>query len=465
MLVFALTLVRHGETVANKDSIIQGQSNSPLSELGLNQAKLVAERLKDQEFTHVHSSDLTRATQTAEAILTANPLTTCSIVKDARLRERKFGNIEGKSFKELKVAAQRAQLPIHEYIPEGAETVQQMRERAVEFFRSLCQSIVASALSKDSSAEGSTASDSFKRQHSGSCCEQEWSPPGIERSRTEKKRSRTDDSCDLDNWPQQQQQRCASPSNRGGERPLAAAEQKNCAVAAEQKNCAVAASANHVSTSNHGNENAHSSVTTGRTAYAFQASTSVRDGARTATAAPSTCVFTLDDSGDETAAAPESHLVRTCENLTLCVTDAQQSSPLLARIVAPSRSPATSLSQMNACPNVSLFSEGNAIHRVSSCDSNSIDDYDIPQLAANVLVTSHGGFLREFIRHLVDALRCECPGGRRAALRTSPNTGISKFVVSMARDGLPSHATCVTLHDKEHLTTAGVSYTNSVFAV
>lgn len=56
-----ITLVRHGETEANKLKIIQGQLDTDLNDLGIRQAELVANALKETAFTHAFSSDLKRA--------------------------------------------------------------------------------------------------------------------------------------------------------------------------------------------------------------------------------------------------------------------------------------------------------------------------------------------------------------------------------------------------------------------
>lgn len=64
-------LVRHGETDANRDSIVQGPNNE-LSVQGRKQALKVAERSLGIDFEKIISSDYTRAKQTAQAIADAN---------------------------------------------------------------------------------------------------------------------------------------------------------------------------------------------------------------------------------------------------------------------------------------------------------------------------------------------------------------------------------------------------------
>ena len=62
------TVIRHGETVANRNCVIQGQCDVPLSPAGEEQAKLLARRWKNRRFDAVYSSDLSRAVRTAEIV-------------------------------------------------------------------------------------------------------------------------------------------------------------------------------------------------------------------------------------------------------------------------------------------------------------------------------------------------------------------------------------------------------------
>ena len=110
----------------------------------------------------------------------------------------------------------------------------------------------------------------------------------------------------------------------------------------------------------------------------------------------------------------------------------------------------------HGCPNVSLspiFEHRlHSISSVSSGRNSSFDDGEIPLLLAEVLVVSHGGLLKELFCHFADDLGCKIPGGRGYARQVSPNTGISKFTVSISSgdDELP-RLTCLSIHDKDHL--------------
>jgi probable phosphoglycerate mutase len=84
-------LVRHGETVWNAARRIQGQSDSPLTEKGEQQAHQVGERVKSLGITHIIASDLGRTRRTAEIIADACG---CTVTLDERLRELNMGCLE-----------------------------------------------------------------------------------------------------------------------------------------------------------------------------------------------------------------------------------------------------------------------------------------------------------------------------------------------------------------------------------
>ena len=60
--------VRHGQTIWNVEKRFQGLSDSPLTELGITQAKLLGKKLKDIKFDKFYSTSLKRAYDTANYI-------------------------------------------------------------------------------------------------------------------------------------------------------------------------------------------------------------------------------------------------------------------------------------------------------------------------------------------------------------------------------------------------------------
>lgn len=91
-------IVRHGQTYANVEGTMQGQIDTELTELGVQQAKNVAQRLRDCSFARIFSSDLQRASKTAEEIAKHQKV---EVVLDKRLRERCFGDWGGKKRDEV----------------------------------------------------------------------------------------------------------------------------------------------------------------------------------------------------------------------------------------------------------------------------------------------------------------------------------------------------------------------------
>jgi probable phosphoglycerate mutase len=86
-------LARHGETDWNRDRRWQGHTDVALNEAGRRQARELAEALRDTGLSHAHTSDLSRARETAEILAAALGLSEVSV--DAGLRERAFGVFEG----------------------------------------------------------------------------------------------------------------------------------------------------------------------------------------------------------------------------------------------------------------------------------------------------------------------------------------------------------------------------------
>lgn len=134
MLIY---LMRHGETDWNKARRLQGQSDIPLNEFGVELAVKTAEGLKEVPFDAAFSSPLNRALVTARTVIGGRNV---AVETDERLKEIDFGPSEGECFDPAK---QNPNHPLHNffcnpgsYAPtDGAESFEKARKRAEEFLR------------------------------------------------------------------------------------------------------------------------------------------------------------------------------------------------------------------------------------------------------------------------------------------------------------------------------------------
>lgn len=87
-------IVRHGKTVFNSQSKVQGWCDSPLTNEGIEVAEHLGKGLKDICFSDVYCSDLDRAKRTTEIILQHANQIKIPIVQLSEFRETCFGSYE-----------------------------------------------------------------------------------------------------------------------------------------------------------------------------------------------------------------------------------------------------------------------------------------------------------------------------------------------------------------------------------
>ena len=125
--------IRHGETAWNVDARIQGHLDIPLSANGRWQAQQLANALSDEAITAIYSSDLARAWETAQFI---GQVQGVPVIKVAALRERDFGDFEGKTFAEIEVLlpeqSMRWRKRDPEFYPAGGESLIALRSRVLQ---------------------------------------------------------------------------------------------------------------------------------------------------------------------------------------------------------------------------------------------------------------------------------------------------------------------------------------------
>jgi 2,3-bisphosphoglycerate-dependent phosphoglycerate mutase len=124
--------IRHGETDWNTEQRLQGHTDIPLNAKGREQARRLAEALREQELHAVYSSDLSRAKDTAVAFAVQRQL---PLQLTPALRERGFGSFEGLTYAEVDERwpqeAARWRRRDLSFAPPGGESLPQFHDRCV----------------------------------------------------------------------------------------------------------------------------------------------------------------------------------------------------------------------------------------------------------------------------------------------------------------------------------------------
>ena len=142
MISTRIVAIRHGETAWNASTRIQGHTDIPLNDHGHRQAQLLAQALAEAEpIDAIYSSDLQRAHATALAVAQA---TGALLRTHVGLRERAFGEFEGRSFDhietELPQAAQLWRTRVPDWSPPGGgESLLVLQQRVLTTLDELAQ--------------------------------------------------------------------------------------------------------------------------------------------------------------------------------------------------------------------------------------------------------------------------------------------------------------------------------------
>lgn len=96
-----LIIIRHAKTAWNKAGRIQGRSDIPLLPESVVAAREEGRRLAGERIDAAYASPLSRAMETAKAIVEGRGI---EVHADARLLERDFGKYDGRTYDELGLA-------------------------------------------------------------------------------------------------------------------------------------------------------------------------------------------------------------------------------------------------------------------------------------------------------------------------------------------------------------------------
>nr|WP_256223611.1 histidine phosphatase family protein [Paenibacillus sp. 1_12] len=131
-------MVRHGQTEWNVQHKFQGHQDSPLTELGIQQAKWLGESFKNERIDIIYTSSSFRAVRTAELIRQAREI---EIRQSDALKEMNLGDWEGRTQAEV----ERSDLESFDHFwndPEkfrvqSGETFNEVSERAIRQFNQI----------------------------------------------------------------------------------------------------------------------------------------------------------------------------------------------------------------------------------------------------------------------------------------------------------------------------------------
>ena len=141
-------IVRHAQTEANKNGIIQGQMNTEITPEGLAKAKFMAQSFKNKNVDKIFSSPLRRAYITASLIAEETGVDNQTIIVDSKLKEINLepwiykrisdlnDNDEPSSYKTYKTKPS-------EFVPVSGESINDVKQRMVIAYNQIimsCQS-------------------------------------------------------------------------------------------------------------------------------------------------------------------------------------------------------------------------------------------------------------------------------------------------------------------------------------
>lgn len=128
-----IVIVRHWETEENISGTIQWHLPWKLTKIWIEQARLAWERLENEKFDYIFSSDLARVVNTTKEITLRNP--NKNVIYSEILRERCFWDLQWKSSLDLWVSIDNFRELIENN--KSCETFEQMLNRWMQFFQEI----------------------------------------------------------------------------------------------------------------------------------------------------------------------------------------------------------------------------------------------------------------------------------------------------------------------------------------
>jgi len=137
---YKIYLFRHGQTYHNRDALFSGWLDVGLTKRGIEDAKIIALRLKDKKIDVAFQSRLKRSKQTLKEVLKYH--NECrKIITDNRIIERNYGVLQGK--KHYDFVRKNSPKLYDEYhrsydkMPPKGESIEMVEKRVLSFVKYL----------------------------------------------------------------------------------------------------------------------------------------------------------------------------------------------------------------------------------------------------------------------------------------------------------------------------------------
>jgi len=133
-------IFRHGETNFNRSKRFTGLVNSRLTPEGIEQANLIAEKLRKKTFQIAFKTSLSRSSNSLKIVLRYHP--ECKrVIVDDRMIERSYGNLERKYHKTVIQKYGKRQFDLwhrsYDVPPSGGESIKMVEKRVLSFVKDL----------------------------------------------------------------------------------------------------------------------------------------------------------------------------------------------------------------------------------------------------------------------------------------------------------------------------------------
>ena len=133
-------IFRHGETNFNRSKRFTGWVNSRLTPEGIEQAKLIAEKLRKKPFQIAFKTSLSRSSNSLKIVLKYHP--ECKrVIVDDRMIERSYGDLERKYHKTVIKNYGKRQFDVwhrsYDVPPPGGESMLMVEKRVLSFVKDL----------------------------------------------------------------------------------------------------------------------------------------------------------------------------------------------------------------------------------------------------------------------------------------------------------------------------------------